>query len=79
MKAMLIVIENEADHAQAKALVDRLMRSHEPADRAHMVAQARLIEAWECVRWPRRAPGLPALLTYLMDQHGPTRDCDTGR
>ena len=79
MKAMLFVIENEADHAQAKALVDRLMRSHELADRARMVAQARLIEAWECARWPRRAPALLGLVAYLMDQHGLTRDRDTGR
>ncbi|MBM3572005.1 MAG: XRE family transcriptional regulator [Alphaproteobacteria bacterium] len=73
MKTMLIVIESESDHAQAKALVERLMRSDEPADRIRMVAQARLIEAWERVRWPRRAPGLPDLLAYLMDQHGMTR------
>ena len=73
MKAMLIVIECEADHAQAKTLVERLMRSDAPEDRVRMTAQARLIEAWERSRWPRRAPGLPALLTYLMDQHGMTR------
>lgn len=28
-----------------------------------------MIEAYERVRWPRRAPSLPDLLTYLMDQH----------
>ena len=38
-----------------------------------MTAQARLIEAYERVRWPRRAPSLPDLLKYLMDQHGLTR------
>jgi HTH-type transcriptional regulator/antitoxin HigA len=69
MKATLIVIQNEADHAQAKELVVRLMGSDNPADRARMAAQARLIESYERARWPRRAPTLPELLTYLMDQH----------
>ena len=73
MKATLIVIENEKDHVQAKALVDELMRSENVADRARMVAQARLIEAYERTRWPRRTPTLPDLLTYLMDQHGLSR------
>ena len=73
MKATLIVIENEKDHVQAKALVEELMRSENVADRARMVAQARLIEAYERARWPRRTPALPDLLTYLMDQHGLSR------
>ena len=73
MKATLIVIENEKDHVQAKALVEELMRSENVADRARMVAQARLIEAYERTRWPRRIPTLPDLLTYLMDQHGLSR------
>jgi hypothetical protein len=58
MKATLIVIQNDADHAQAKALVEKLMRSDNPGDRARMMAQARLIEAYERARWPRRAPML---------------------
>ena len=58
MKATLIVIENEKDHVQAKALVEGLMRSENVADRARMVAQARLIEAYERSRWPRRRPAL---------------------
>jgi len=73
MKATLIVIQNEADHAQAKALVTRLMGSDDLADRARMVAQARLIESYERERWPRRVPALPELLTYVMDQHGLSR------
>jgi HTH-type transcriptional regulator/antitoxin HigA len=39
-----------------------------------MVAQARLIEAYERSRWPRRAAALPDLLNYLMDQHGLSRN-----
>jgi HTH-type transcriptional regulator/antitoxin HigA len=62
-----------ADHAQAKALVEKLMRSSNRADLARMTAQARLIEAYERARWPRRAPALRALLTYLLDQHGLSR------
>ena len=73
MKASLFVIQNDADHAQANALVDKLMGSNDPADQARMTAQARLIEAYERTRWPRRATTLPDLLTYLMDQHALSR------
>ena len=38
-----------------------------------MTAQARLVEAYERTRWPRRLPSLPDLLTYLMEQHGLSR------
>ena len=70
MKTTLIVIENDRDHAEAKALVEKLMESPDAADGTRMAAQARLIEAYERARWPRRAPALPDLLVYLMDQHG---------
>jgi HTH-type transcriptional regulator / antitoxin HigA len=73
MKATLIIIQDDTDHADAKALVVKLMGSNDPADQARMTAQARLIEAYERARWPRRAPSLPDLLTYLMDQHGLSR------
>jgi len=73
MKTTLIVFQNDADHAQAKALIEKLMNSKDPADQARMVAQSYLTEAYERSRWPRRAPSLPDLLTYLMDQHGLTR------
>jgi HTH-type transcriptional regulator/antitoxin HigA len=73
MKATLFVIENDVDHAQAKALIEKLMGSNDPADRARLTAQARLVEAYERARWPRRAPSLPDLLTFLMDQHGLSR------
>ena len=73
MKATLIVIENDADHAEAKALVEKLMRSSDPADLVRMAAQARLMEAYERTRWPRRSPSLPDLLRYLMEEHGLSR------
>jgi HTH-type transcriptional regulator/antitoxin HigA len=43
MKATLFIIENDKDHAQAKALIEKLMGSDDVADRARMAAQARLI------------------------------------
>ena len=73
MKATLILIQSDAEHAQAKALVEKLMASNVPEDRARMTGQARLIEAYERGRWPRTRPPLPDLLAYLMDQHGLSR------
>lgn len=73
MKATLILIQSDAEHAKAKALVEKLMASNVPEDRARMTAQARLIEAYERDRWPRTRPALPDLLAYLMDQHGLSR------
>lgn len=73
MKATLIVIQNDADHAQAKALIGRLMDSKDAADQARMAAQACLTEAYERSRWLRCAPSLPSFLSYLMDQHGLSR------
>ena len=73
MKITLIAIENDADHVQAKALVGKLMGSRRSDDRVRLVAQARLIEAYERSRWPRSVPTLPDLLNYLMDQHDLSR------
>ena len=73
MKTTLIVIQNETDHADAKRLIEKLMGSSDSQDRARMVAQARLVEAYERTEWPRMAPTLPVLLAYLMDQHSLSR------
>ncbi|MGO9987293.1 MAG: helix-turn-helix domain-containing protein [Steroidobacteraceae bacterium] len=73
MKTTLIAIENDADHLQAKVLVGKLMGSRKPDDRVRLVAQARLIDAYERGRWPRSMPTLPDLLNYLMDQHDLSR------
>ena len=73
MKTTLIVIQDEADHADAKKLIEKLMGSSDPQDRARMVAQARLVEAYERTQWPRHAPTLPVLLAYLMAQHSLSR------
>jgi HTH-type transcriptional regulator / antitoxin HigA len=73
MRATLFIVENDHDHAQAKALIEKLMGSDDAADLARMAAQARLIEAYERARWPRRPPTLPDLLSYLLEQHGLSR------
>jgi HTH-type transcriptional regulator/antitoxin HigA len=62
MKTTLIAIENEADHVQAKALVGKLMGSRRSDDRVRLVAQARLIVAYECSRWPRSRVRVPLSL-----------------
>lgn len=73
MKTTLFVIENDADHAQVKALIEKLIGPNDAADRARLTAQARLVEAYERARWPRRAPSLPDLLRFLMEQHALSR------
>ena len=74
MKAELILIENDDDLAEATALVEALMaQPAEEAAVARLRAQARLVEDYERSRWPRKAPSVPQLLVYLMDQHGLTR------
>jgi len=75
MKTTLIVIENDADLAEAQALLAGLMAKADPdkPEIARLQAQARLIEAYEQRRWPRRMPKVAELLHYLMDQHGLTR------
>lgn len=73
MKTTLIVIQNDTDHAEAKKSVEKLMNSTDPQDGVRLAAQARLIEAYERNRWPRKAASLADILTYLMDQHGMSR------
>ena len=73
MDATLILIDNAAELARARALVDRLWDSDDPADVARLQAQARLIAAYEESRWPRRPPRTADLIRHLMEQHGLTR------
>ncbi len=73
MDATLIVIDSDAELARARALVDRLWDSENPADIARLQAQARLIAAHEETKWPRRRPSTAELIRHLMDQHGLTR------
>jgi HTH-type transcriptional regulator / antitoxin HigA len=73
MDATPIVIDSDAELARARALVDRLWGSDDPADMARLQAQARLIAAYEESRWPRRPPSTAELIRHLMDQHRLTR------
>ena len=73
MDATLIVIDSDAELSRARALVDRLWDSDDPADMARLQAQARLIAAHEESKWPRRTPSTAELIRHLMDQHGLTR------
>ncbi|HEY7244494.1 MAG TPA: XRE family transcriptional regulator [Xanthobacteraceae bacterium] len=73
MDATLVVIDCDSELARARALVDRLWDSDDPADIARLQAQARLIAAYEDSKWPRRSPSTAELIRHLMDQHGLTR------
>ncbi len=73
MDANLILIDSAAELARARALVDRLWDSDDPADIARLQAQAHLVAAYEESRWPRRPPSTAELIRHLMDQHGLTR------
>src|SRR5271165_4988198 len=73
MDATLILIDSDAELARARALVDRLWQSDDPADIARLEAQARLIAAYEESKWPRRIPSTADLIRHLMDQHGLSR------
>jgi HTH-type transcriptional regulator/antitoxin HigA len=73
MDATLVLIDNDAELARARALVRRLWDSTDAEDVARLEAQARLIAAYEERRGPRRSPGTADLIRHLMDQHGLTR------
>jgi HTH-type transcriptional regulator / antitoxin HigA len=73
MDVTLILIDSDAELARARALVDRLWDSIDPADMARLQAQARLIAAYEESKWPRQRANTGDLIRYLMDQHGLTR------
>jgi HTH-type transcriptional regulator/antitoxin HigA len=69
MKTEIILIENERDLKAAQALVSRLGTSRKAADVARLRAQALLLRAYEVRRWPARAPSVPDLIRYAMEQH----------
>ena len=73
MGATMILIDSEAELARARALVDRLWESSDPAGIARLEAQARLIAAYEERKWARRPPSTANLIRHLMDQHGLSR------
>ena len=73
MDATLILIDSDAELGRARALVDRLWDSEDPADAARLQAQTRLIAVYEQSKWPRRPLRTADMIRHLMDQHGLTR------
>ena len=73
MDATLILIDSDAELLRARALVDQLWNSNDPADVARLEAQARLVAGYEEMKWLRRPPCVADLIRHLMDQHGLTR------
>lgn len=73
MDATVVLIDNDKELVRARALVERLWDSDDPADLARLEAQARLIAAYEERKWPRRAPKVADLIRHLMDQHDLSR------
>ena len=73
MKARLIVIDSDAELKRARALIDKLTASGDPADIVRLEAQARLIEAYEQKKWPAATPRTADIIRFLMDQHGLSR------
>jgi HTH-type transcriptional regulator/antitoxin HigA len=71
MDATLILIDSDAE--LARALVDQLWNSNNPADVARLEAQARLIAVYEEKKWPHWPPSVADLIRHLMHQHGLTR------
>jgi HTH-type transcriptional regulator/antitoxin HigA len=69
MDATVILIDSDKELSRARALVERLWSSDDPADVARLEAQARLIAAYEERKWPRRRSSIPDLIRHLMDQH----------
>lgn len=69
MDATLTLIDSAAELSRARALVDRLWDSDDPVDIVRLQAQARLIEAYEQSKWPRRPVSTAELIRHLMDQH----------
>lgn len=73
MDATVVLIDSDKELARARALVERLWDSSDPADLARLEAQARLIAAYEERKWPRRPPRIADLIRHLMDQHALSR------
>ena len=71
MDATLILIDNDAELARARVLIDRLWESDEPAGIARLQAQARLIAAYKESTWPRRAPNASGARVRLVGIDAP--------
>ena len=54
MDSTPIVIDSDAELARVRALVDRPVKSDDPADSPRLAGQTRLIAAHEEQNWPPR-------------------------
>jgi len=72
MDTTLILIDSDDELLRARALVDQLWNSNDPANVARLEAQARRIAAYEEIKW-RRPPSVADLIATLMDP-GQCRD-----
>jgi HTH-type transcriptional regulator / antitoxin HigA len=73
MDATLILIEvMPSFYAHAHLSTSYGIRAIQPTS-LRLGAQARLIAAYEEMKWPRRPPSVADLIRHLMDQHGLTR------
>ncbi|MGA7260216.1 MAG: hypothetical protein WA709_32745 [Stellaceae bacterium] len=70
MDSTPIVIDSDAELARARALVDRPMKTDDPADSPRLAAQTRLIAAHEEQNWLPRTPSAVESIGYLIGQHG---------
>ncbi|WP_125206400.1 hypothetical protein [Capsulimonas corticalis] len=64
----IITIENDDDHKRAMDRISELMTSTSPEDLARLDAQAREVEAYEAVRWPRTPATKAEIDEYLLEQ-----------
>ena len=69
--ATLILIDGDAELLRARALVDQLWNSTHPGDFARLEAQARLVAAYEEMKWPRRPPSVADLIRHLISAASP--------
>jgi HTH-type transcriptional regulator / antitoxin HigA len=73
MDANLILIDDDAELARARGMVETLWESEAAADVTRLRARALLIAAYEESRWPPRPPSPAELIRHLMDHHGLSR------
>lgn len=73
MEATIIIVENDDDHKKAMELISSLMTATSHEELAKLNTQAREVEAYEAVRWPRVHATVPEIIEYLMEQNDLTR------
>ena len=69
MRAEIVIIENEEDLAEARAIIAALGTTEDPAEGARLRAQAMILAAYEAVHWPVERATPADILAYVMDQH----------